>query len=236
MKARSGFTLTELVAVVGIMLVLMGGAIGVLMSLAEQRGPDSVLIRIQAMMNAAREYASSHNTQARVRFVNTGDKEKGTTVELQYRNANGQGGWKDIQGVESWQLERGLLVCRDMPGSLPTVPSEASDPTDISDAKIREWEQYQDNLKKAVGDFFFTGYSSKVSGGDEVQPADLKSGQDEITVTFAPAGYRAVLTDAGEADNEASVALTIIAMAGGRISDFLFYAINANTGTRLVFD
>lgn len=88
MKRHSAFTLVELLTVMGIMIVLMGGMVGVVSLLGGQQGAESGARILQSMLVAAREYAVSNKCQARLKITyDENAKDVGSMMYIEYKKA-----------------------------------------------------------------------------------------------------------------------------------------------------
>jgi hypothetical protein len=228
MRRVRAFTLTELMAVIGIMLVLMVATFGVFGVLTEQMGPDSAVSSIQAMLNGARDYAASSGALARVYFyIDPENINEGTAMKLQYL-AGPTGGtqvWADVRGRKVVYLHSQLIACRRMPDTLPSPPQVAtgSIPTDTD---IANWKKYQRDLLDAVTNFALS--SGKV-----------KTNLSQFGVVFDPQGYLASNqnpTNDPTQGNETIYAMTVIQIGGAHVTQYSFYPLNATSGTRIIFE
>ncbi len=226
---RRAFTLTELLAVMGIFLILVAGSIGTLVVIAGRLGADNATATIQAMLNSAREAASSNNTTVCLVFRNDpGNAESGTTMVLVAQNG---GNWEDVSRFPV-KLPKNVYVLRDAPGlaSVSTqglvVPGEGEVPDEV---QIEKWAQYQQDVQDAIAEYGFANVQNGYISGD------LKGDQQEFYIAFAPSGY-VVDLDSGPSSDAVEQAVTVVQLAGSRIGDYVFYPINRNTGTRLVFE
>jgi len=219
-RTRKAFTLAEMLAVIGIMLVLMVATFGVFNIFAQRMGPQTSLATVQAMLNGARDYAATNGVLARINFTADPRKpEEGTVMTLQYRDAS-SGTWEAVRGRRPVSLKDNLYVLRDMP-AIPTPPSVASDPRVVREAEVTAWKQYEKQVADAVTAF-------ACSDGKIVSP------HTDFYVVFDPAGYMRISDDApGKC---ALYGLTVVQIGGTRVVAYAFYPLNANTGTRVVFD
>ena len=222
MGTRRGFTLIELLAVIGIMLVLMVAAFGVFNLFAKQSGPQAAAATVQAMLNAARDYAASNGVDAQVVFTayptRPGD---GTSMQLEYRPINGTA-FVPVPARRPILLRDEIYVLKEMPSSLPTPPAAALNPRNPTETELRNWAIYEKALLDAVSAFAFA------SGGT------LKTDHQKFYVVFDPAGY--MKGDPAEPAKTVQVGMTVVQASGNRVVQYVFYPLNANTGTRLVFE
>jgi prepilin-type N-terminal cleavage/methylation domain-containing protein len=224
-RSSKGFTLAEMLAVIGIMLVLVVATFGVFGLFAQRLGPDSALATLQAMLNGARDYAATNGVLTRISFTATAAKpEDGTTMTLQYKDPGGTD-WKAVRGRSPVSLKDRMFVCRDMPTSLPTPPSTASDPRVVSEADVNAWKDHESKMLTALTNF---AYPSGL----------LATTHTEFYAVFDPAGYLRIPNSDPKcpAANCVLYGLTIVQVGGTRVVAYAFYPINSNTGTRVVFD
>jgi hypothetical protein len=221
------------------MLILLGVSYGILSTLAQQSGPDAVLVTVQAVIHNARDYAAGRGVPTRVEFrftePNSNDQLPSTSMRLQYWSDEFND-WLDVPGREPIALPQGLYVCKGFPNTMPQLPRPPSDPRNVTQAQAQQWMTYQEDVLDAVA-----GHALK-SGGT----AELDNQHDEFYIVYGPAGYpipNARLntmkmqstevvggTGAGKA-----AGLTLIRISGTRVSDYTFYVWNQNAGTRLIF-
>jgi prepilin-type N-terminal cleavage/methylation domain-containing protein len=224
-KSSKGFTLAEMLAVIGIMLVLMVATFGVFGLFAQRMGPDSALATIQAMLNGARDYAATNGVLTCISFTaNALKPEDGTTMTLQYKDPGGTG-WMAVRGRTPVSLKDRMFVCRDMPTSLPPPPIVASDARVVSEADVNAWKGHEKKMLDALTTFAYPG-------------GQLGSNHTEFYAIFDPAGYLRITQD--EASKCILYGLTVVQVVGyqptARVVTYAFYPINSNTGTRVVFD
>ena len=227
-RSSKGFTLAEMLAVIGIMLVLVVATFGVFGLFAQRMGPGSAMATIQAMLNGARDYAATNGVLTRVQFSADASKpEDGTTMTLQYKDpaASGATAWKAVRGRTAVSLKDRMFACRDMPTSLPTPPAAASNPRQVQEADVNLWKQYEKKMLEALTNFAYPG-------------GQLGSNHTEFYAIFDPAGYLRITQD--EASKCILYGLTVVQVVGyqptARVVAYAFYPINSNTGTRVVFD
>jgi len=233
MRNAKGFTLAEMLAVIGIMLVLMVAAFGVFTSFAERAGPDTAVSTVQAMLNGARDYAASNGVLAAVNFTadpaNRADQ--GTIMRLCWQEV-GAGGtvWSDVRGRTAVSLGENLYACNGLPAAMPALLAVGANPNTAQDeTQVLAWK---------------TGYEAILMGPTGVITAqaatlDTPAGQSFYAV-FDPAGGLQIQDPAGNAVGRVQGGLTIVKMthstAGNHVSGFALYPLNSMSGTRLVFD
>lgn len=243
MRSPRAFTLVEMLAVVSIMLVLLGVSYGILNSLAQQTGPDAVLVTVQAMVNNARDYAAGRGVPTRVEFrvtePGTNDQMPSTAMILQYytEEFSSTGEWVDVPGRDPVPLPQGLYVCKGFPSTLPQltlrVPDEADD---LTDYQIQQWQSYEQDVLDAVKTHALGAGTS----------AELKDEHDEFYIVYGPEGYpvaASMLTTlnmqatevVGGTGTSGAPGLTIVRVSGTKVSAYTFYVWNQNAGTRLIF-
>jgi len=221
------FTLTELLAVLAIVLVVVAGSIGVWLALAGAVGPGQATAVVQAMLVGAREYAVSNGVMTRVVFENDLDNvENGTTMYLEYDGDLSMAGFQEkrVPGRGPLNAGRQVFVLKDAP-NLPSAPSPA-DPANLKASDVEAWQNYRDNVSKALTKHAF-GASDLYLG-----PTAAFS-QAEFSVTFDATGTLAV--DVSPA-NPSLLTILQVPGAGRRVGEYRFYILNANTGTQLVFE
>jgi len=223
-RARTGFTLAEMLAVIGIMLVLMVAAFGLFGMFAEQVGPDAAISTIQAMLNNARDYAATYGVVTQVAF--TVDVQKpldGTTMTLQYYAPGSTNTPTDVPGRQPFLLRNQTYVCRDMPATLPAAPgSGVVDARDLSESQLADWARYRQQLLDAVGSF--AASSGKIDAT-----------RATFFIVFDPAGYVSQDPPAAVAARVPEYGMTIVQLGGNKVIGYAFYPMNMNAGTRLVF-
>jgi prepilin-type N-terminal cleavage/methylation domain-containing protein len=242
MRSARAFTLVEMLAVVSIMLILLGVSYGVLNSLAQQTGPDAVLVTVQAMVHNARDYAAGNGVPTRVEFrctePNTNDQMPSSTMRLQYWTEEfGTGEWVDVPGRDPVALPQGIYICMGFPTGLPQLSLRSpDDPTDVTDEQVRQWQNYEQDVLDVVRDHTLKGGNS----------TELQEEHNEFYIVYGPEGYpvdasRLALLNmqAGEVvggtGTGGAPGLTLIRVSGTRVSSYTFYLWNQNTGTRLIF-
>jgi type II secretory pathway pseudopilin PulG len=130
MRPRRAFTLAELLAVIGIMMILLATSIGVLVEVSKQMGPEASMAAVQSMCNAARDFAVNQRVKTRIKFERPTATPNRTVMSLEYLPL-GKTTWtiSDIKAVPTMTevpLGQTLLVLNGIPTGLPTDPT-ASD-------------------------------------------------------------------------------------------------------------
>ena len=224
-RATKAFTLIELLAVVGIMLLLMTGVFGVFGLLAQEAGPEAAVSTLQAMLNSARDYAASEVKDARVVFsavdpTDPTDPTKSassTTMALQCKTGET---WDYVRGRKPFAFHGRIYICKGMPSSLPSQPTPAANPAKPTQAEIDAWNNYRKNLLDGV-----KGFTLQTDG-------TLKVEHRQFNVTISPTGYMKTAIDASATVD----GFTVIQVGGTRVIGYVFYPLNPNTGTRLLFE
>jgi len=231
-RATRGFTLTELLAVLAIVLVVVAGSISVWLALAGAVAPGQATAVVQAMLVGARDYAVSNGVMTRVVFKNDlGNIEDGTMMYLEYDSDPVTAGFQEkrVPGRGPLNAGRQVFVLTGAPPNLPSAPSVAADAAKPDPSVVQRWqEEYRDPMSKALAQHAFTN----VNAAGYLDPdADFKSTQAKFYVTFDAAGTLSV-------DPATPLLLTIVQVAGAgrRVGEYQFYLLNANTGTQLVFE
>jgi len=240
MRSIRAFTLVEMLAVVSIMLILLGVSYGILTSLAQQTGPDAVLVTVQAAIHNARDYAAGRGVPARIEFRFTDPVSDApmpsSTMRLQYWSDEFKD-WTDVPGREPFALPQGLYVCKGFPTSLPQSPTSVpDDPTKLTDEQVRQWQKHEQDVLDAV-----TQHALKTSS------PELKDEHDQFYIVYGPEGYPITPQDGARLTNlklqpgdlvgaTGSAGLTLVRVSGTRVSAYAFYLWNQNAGTRLIFE
>jgi prepilin-type N-terminal cleavage/methylation domain-containing protein len=236
MRIRRGFTLAEMLAVVGIMLVLMIAAFGVFTTFAQRAGPDVAVSTIQAMLNGARDYASSNGVVTAVYFKGelasgtaapTGmqPSEMGTTMRVRWYNPVASM-WEDVRGRSAVSLGPNMYACKDLPNTFSAF-SGVKDATSESD--VADWKTQENAL---------------LGPGGSITTQATTTGNLEFYVAFDPAGYLTTATDTtpGSTPKYAMNGLTVIQLfqvvsgSQQRTVAYAMYPFNSMSGTRLIFD
>ncbi len=243
MKRSRGFTLAELMVVVGIMLLLMVATFGIFGVLSEQGGPDNATLTVQSMLNGARDYAASNGVTTQVYFYvdpnNIGD---GTQMKLQFLPLGPSGqplstGWADVIGRQPVSLHNQMIVCRKMPDTLPAAPAVSTTQVLTEDALI-PWKQYRASMLAAFTSWAMTSGTPSVLKTTDSQG----NGLTQFGVVFDPSGYLAMNQNPSTTAStppQASdpvYALTIIQIGGTKVTDYKVFTLNAVSGTPIVFE
>ncbi len=235
-RAARGFTLTELLAVLAIVLVVVAGSIGVWLALAETVAPGQATTVVQAMLVGARDYAVTNNVMTRVVFENSlANVEGGTMMYLEYDEDLDMAEFqqKRVPRRSPMNAGRQVFVLTGAPDlSSVTVPDVAADAENPDASDVADWQTYRDNVSKELAEYAFTNVNAGYLGTDaafKTTPAD----QGKFYVTFDATGTLAV-----DASPPNPSVLTIIQVpgAGRRLGEHRFYVLNVNTGTQLVFE
>jgi type II secretory pathway pseudopilin PulG len=222
MRATKAFTLAELLAVIGIMLVLTLAAFGVFAAFSQQSGPDNAVSTIQAMLNGARDFASSNDVITQIEFsIDPANISDGTVMKLKYWDVkNSQ--WVSVPSAAPISLHSQIIVCRNMPDTLPTLPtSVAVNAQDPTDTELAAWKKYEKDLLDAV--------TTHAMSGNQVRVTHQK-----FSVQFDSTGF--VCADPSAAAASPIYALTVVQIGGVRATGYAFYPLNAISGTRIVFE
>ena len=230
MRTRKAFTLIEMLAVIGIMLVLMVATFGAFSLFAERMGPGEAQATLQGYLNGARAYAAANGVQTRVEFsVNIVKNDKGgtgpsmqdgTVVTIKYLppeiTSDTASDWRGIPGTNRLTLGNGIFVIKGIP-QMPPRPALIAGQVDIAG-----WRKYEKDARAEVT----TAVRNKMAA---MTPTNLPY------IQFDPAGY---LVDEG---STVVPGLTIVKVVGGdwstaQVSQYRFFLLNAFSGTRLVFD
>ena len=213
MKAKSGFTLTELLAVIGIGLILVAGSVSVLVALSGRIGPRQAVSTVQSMLNGARFHAVSDQVKAAAVVFESEDAgdEHGTKLSIWVaRPSSGSWDWEPVPGAEE-TLPAGIFVIN-MPTNLPS-----GDGNQVHREKLVgriDTERSKSSQKTFCALFGPTGVMLKDAAG--LPSSGLPSGSLGGVDTLGLAVFRVTASD--------------------EVDDFVFYPLNVNTGTRLVFE
>ena len=232
-RAPRGFTLTELLAVLAIVLIVVAGSISVWLAMAGAVAPGQATAVVQAMLVGARDYAVSNGVMTRVVFenslANVENVENGTTMYFEYDENPSTAVFEPKRVPRRGPLNAGrqVFVLKDAPNLPPTL-SVAADAENPDPLVVAKWQKYRDDVSKALAQHAFTNVDAAGYLGTD---ADFKPGQERFFVTFDATGTLSV-------DPATPLLLTIVQVAGAgrRVGEYQFYLLNANTGTQLVFE
>jgi Tfp pilus assembly protein FimT len=217
---RRGFTLAELLAVVGVIMILVVGSFGVLAMVGEARGPQSALPTLQSMCNAARDMAVTNGAMARIKFICTsagsGSTAGSQTVMSLEKSTDNGNSWKAVPDqVEVPIAEHMMILVLAGNGSSKayavTMPS--TDPSAPS---------YRGDVLTAMTN------AGNIYAGKPGSPASSSS-----TIFYL------VFNATGAVDPSSDVQTTMVVVdrsADGQVQGYAIYLLNKNTGTRLVFE
>jgi len=237
MRSAIAFTLIELLAVIGIMLILMTATFGVLSMLAQQTAPEAAVSTLQAMLNSARDYAASNGVDTRVVFsVDSTKGADGTTMALQYYEtdpAKGEG-WNYARGRKPFAFHDRIYICKGMPSFVagndyddPGTPLNNTMNAAQKAAAIEVWNKYRQQL--------LLGRSKDGSGGVNnfaLANGTLRDNRVKFNVDISPTGYMNTdVASTGTVDG-----FTVVQLGGTRVVGYVFYPLNPNNGTRLLFE
>ena len=231
-RAPRGFTLTELLAVLAIVLVVVAGSIGVWLALAGTVAPGQATAVVQAMLVGARGYAVSNGVMTRVVFENSlANVENGTTMYFEYdvNRDPASPDWQRIPRRGSMNAGRQVFVLTGAP-DLPSAPSVADDAENPDASDVAAWQTYRDNVSKELAEYAFGDNNVNNVGYLEADAA-FTTGQDNFYMTFDATGTLAV-----DPPNPSLLTIIQVPGAGRRVGEYRFYILNANTGTQLVFE
>ena len=225
-RATKAFTLIELLAVVGIMLLLITGVFGVFGLLAQEAGPEAAVSTLQAMLNSARDYAVSNGVDTRVVFsVDNSKGVDGTTMALQCLKTDGT--WDYVRGRKPFAFHGRIYICKGMPRLVagtdyvdPGSPLNNTMNAAQKELAIKAWNKYRQDLLTAVNK-----WTLQTDG-------TLKSDHRLFWVNIGPTGYMKTDIDASATVD----GFTVIQVGGTRVIGYVFYPLNPNTGTRLLFE
>jgi len=229
MRSRNAFTLVEMLAVISIMLVLMTVTFGVFRTFAERTGPEAALARIQAVLNGARSYAATSGRDTRIMFrsrsrANPSEMLEGSTLTFQeyYCDEDGNAGWRDVPGSRPVAFHDRVYVCNGLPNVGGMAPASVADKTNPTPQDIVRWRDYEQRVLGKVQQYAMSG-----------EKLDTK--HDEFCIEFCPAGFPPARPRTDDMPVVES-GLTVVKVARKRVTAYAFYAINTNTGTRLIFE
>lgn len=211
-SSAPGFTLTELLAVLGIILILGTVTVSVFMSLSKQEGPERGAAVLQAAIVGARSHAveTLRKTRLVINSVWTPEGSSILTMQEFARNPEtGQIGWISVR-TPPVELSKGTYAFN---VDFPSVPPNTQD------ANIAIGTA----LTKALW----------VEGTPE-NPPHFKEEKQGCFIQFTPEGT--LDWNSFDDDKAVDLQLVLVAMGGDRVSSWSHYVINSNTGTRLVFE
>jgi len=207
-----GFTLTELLAVLAIMLVVVSISFATLLVLSEQQGPESGAAVLQAATVGARDRAVTGLCKTRLVIHSTWQQSGGSsTVEIQDFVQNPQTGkdeWKASSRPKT-NLPEGIYAFN------VTIPYLANTES--------EYMATCTALTEAVW----------VKGTGTTEP-HFKDEVAECFIQFGPDGT--VDWQSFGESGAISLGPVLVRIAGDRVAAWSYYLINSNTGTRLVFE
>lgn len=230
MRSKNAFTLVEMLAVVGIMLVLMSVAFGVFSLFAERSSPEAAAAIIQAVLNNARDYAASNGVRTGIFFYayepdranpfQAQSTQLESTIIRMMRWPADRDGFEDIPGRIPVRLPERVYILKNLPTRGPGAAPPVKDPKSMTPEDMVKWRQYEQDILAAIQQH------EALSGGDV--------DSEVFYLEFGPAGYppatprnpRKVIQNG----------LTIVKLAGPRVTAYAFYPLNTNTGTRLIFE
>ncbi len=251
MRAKRAFTLTELLAVLGIMLVMVLGAVGVLVGLAGQMGPGRAVNSLQSMVYAARETAATRLTDAKLVFRVNDDTQdtirEGSYVAIWYRNPESDE-YEPLPYIEPVNLGTNLYVIRLGADDMSNMPElhdiECNDcgtefdfPTGGDAGSLTCTGCGSTNLNyKHREQQLHEWLTAHVTGGT---PPRVLASHTDFELTVHAGGHIDVVVDNEQSPDYASavpVVLVIVQFSGGQVRGHAYYPMNLNTGTRLVFE
>jgi prepilin-type N-terminal cleavage/methylation domain-containing protein len=238
MRNRRAFTLIEMLAVIGIMLVLMVATFGAFSLFAERMGPGEAQATLQGYLNGARSYAAANGVQTRLEFsVNVVRNDKGgtgpamqdgTVVTIKYLppdiTNDTPTDWKEIPGTSRVMMGNGIFVIK----GIPLMPTSSNFRRTLTEGNIAGWRSYEDMARKEVNTAV-------------VQAMATMTPTNPSFVQFDPAGYLVESSTVPQGMAPSVQGLTIVKLVGGdwstsKTSQYRFFLLNAYSGTRLVFD
>jgi len=221
---RKAFTLAEMLAVLGIMLLLAAASFGVLNMVAQRAGPEATIPMIQAMVNNARDYAVTNNRQTCIAFSTTptGD---GSTMELQY-NSGAPGAthpWPPVPNRQPVILHNQIYVCNGFPTALASTVQNivpvSGGATKVTTEDAAKAQKAEDGLRDVLTNFAMSG--GKISTGTGSVTA--------FYIVLEPNGCLSL-------DSNSVNAVSVIQVGGSRVGTYAFYILNRIAGTPLIFE
>ena len=210
MKAKAGFTLTELLAVIGIGLILVAGSVSVLVALSGRIGPRQAVGTVQSMLNGARFHAVSGQVKAAAVVFESEDAgaEHGTKLSIWILKES-ESVWQPVPGAEE-SLPAGIFVIN-MPANLTSGDG---------------------------GQVHREGLAEDIKGARSSQPFYALFGPTGVmlddTTGLSSSGLPSAFLG-----RVVTLGLAVFRVTGDdqdQIGDFVFYPLNVNAGTRLVFE
>ena len=231
-SSAPGFTLTEMLAVLAIMLIAVSISFATLLVLAEQQGPESGSAVLQAATVSARALAVSsfHKT----RLVIRSDWELGgsSVIELhEYAQKNpweGQNNYEWMKAPVAFELNpetgqherKAPYPARLLPAGVYAFKSVGAT------TLVTDEDSYKATCASLSAALWVPG-----SGSESPHFAE---GTNECFVQFTPEGT--VDWDSFGDEKAVNSQIILLTIAGGQVKDWSAYVINSNTGTRLVFE
>jgi len=220
MKAKTGFTLTELLAVIGIGLILVAGSVSVLVALSGRIGPRQAVGTVQSMLNGARFHAVSDQVKAAAVVFESEDAGGEHGAKLSIWVARQTSGWEPVPGAEE-TLPAGIFVIN--------MSSSLASGTPPSGGNADAWQKHRQDI------------------AEKINTERKKNAQKTFCALFGPTGV--MLKDdaglsssglpSGSLSQVVTLGLAIFRVTGedqDQVGEFVFYPLNVNTGTRLVFE
>ncbi|HUS44682.1 MAG TPA: type II secretion system protein [Phycisphaerae bacterium] len=216
MKAKAGFTLTELLVVIGIGLILVAGSVSVLVALSGRIGPRQAVSTVQAMLNGARFHAVSDQVKAAAVVFESeaAGAEHGTKLSIWVarRPSSGSWDWEPVPGAEE-SLPASIFVIN-MPTNLHSGEGDQNHREGLAEDIKGAWSN-----QPFCALFGPTGVMLR---GSDVTGSDLNDLPGSISTSQVVELGLVVFRVTGDAQDQ--------------IGDFVFYPLNVNAGTRLVFE
>ena len=210
-SSAPGFTLTEMLAVLGIILIIGTVSVSAFMGLSQQQGPERGAAVLQSAIVGARSHAVETLRKTRLVISSVWTQEGSSVLTMQEFARNpqtGQQAWISVRGSPV-ELPIGVYALN---VDFPAVPADARDKNEA--------------ICSALTD-------SVLSVGGSDRP-NFKEDKRQCFVQFTPEGT----LDWDSFGDEEAVAsqLVLVRLGGDRIASYSSYVLNSNTGTRLVFE